>query len=250
MKTMIRFSSAVVLAAVLVAAAAPAALCGKKDKVAVTVHESFHDRTLERIGILTIITPTVQVQDDRIEMMADMASGAIQDQGEFYLLFVNDLKAAAERAGEKEAYDTMIRVWNARRLLDPPSLKKIQAATSVDALIAVEVTHFEQKKLEAGQEGYATTTVGLKIQMFDARDLTPLWEASEIKVSKSPPYIPSAQVTQDASGGARQTAKGLPEPPQYDVVAQEVVDSVIGTFPKEKDKGKKKKAKKDDEESK
>jgi len=239
---MTRISHAALTAAVLIAAASPAAFAGKKDKVAVTVDKSFFDRKIERIGILAIITPTVQVQDDRVEMVADMASAAIQDQGDFYMLFENDLKSAAERAGEKEAYATLVRVWKARRELDPPSLAKVQAATQVDALIGVEVTHFEQKKLEYTEEGYATTTVGLKVQMFDARDRTPLWEASLIKVAKSVPYNPSMFVTSDAGGLTRQGIKGVPDPPEYDDVSQEVVDDVIGTFPHEK----KKKSKDDD----
>ena len=133
---------------------------------------------------------------------------------------------------------TLLRVWLSRRAIEPPALARLGPATSIDAIVAAEVTHFEQFKLDYTQEGYSTTTVGLKIQMFDARDLTLLWQASEVYVAKSPPYNPSSFVTPDAGGVSRQGMKGVPPSPPYEMVSKKVVKDVISTFPREKEKGK------------
>ena len=93
----------------------------------------------------------------------------------------------------------------------------------------MDLTHWEQHHLEVGVEGYATTTVGLRARMWDATDRTLLWEASLVKIGKSPPYSPSSGET---------SVKSVPEPPKFQQIAEEVVLEVIGSYPKPEDKEK------------
>lgn len=230
-----QFGRAVLIAAAIVSLTGMEAGAAKpKALVAVKVDSTFFSRSLKRIAILDIITPAVE--DPRVAEIEHLVQAALQDQGEFLLLFPEDLRTAAEHAGEKVAYETLLRVWHSRRVIDTPALAKVGPAASIDALVAAEVTHFEQYKLEYTQEGYSTTTVGLKIQMYDARDNTLLWEASEVYVAKSPFYDASSYVSPDAGGVSKQAMRGLPPPPEYDDVSQKVVEDVISTFPHEKAK--------------
>jgi hypothetical protein len=215
---------------------------GSKSQVAVTVDPSYFDRKIQRLAILDVIKPTVT--DDRVDVIMDLFQAEIQDQGEFFLLFMDDLKAAAQRAGVKTEYETLVRVWRSRHEIEGPALDKVAQATNIDALICATITHFEQFKLEYTQEGHSTTTVGLKVQMFDAKDKKTLWEASEVKVAKSPPYQPEGYVSSDAGGVTRQGMRGVPEPPEVELVCEQVVKDVVGTFPKEEEKDEKKTDKK------
>lgn len=220
------------LALLILLPATALAAKGKKSEAAVKVDPTFFDRRIERIGLLTVTL--LRTDDTRTEMVIDMVQSALQEQGEFEVHFPDDIKSSAERSDHKADYETLMRVWLARRELDPPALKKISEALVLDAMVGVELTHWEQQQIDYTQEGNSTTTVGLKVWMWDARDRTLLWEASLIKTAKSPPYDPSNSVVADAGGGARQGIKNVPAPPEYDDVAQEVVDKVLGTYPKEK----------------
>jgi hypothetical protein len=238
----------------LCAALLPATVMGaKKQKVAVTVDPSFKEKKISRIAVLQVITPSGV--DDRVYEMEDPILAAIQEQGEFDILFPTDFKAAAERGGAAESWTAIDRVWHSRREIEGPQLQKVQQATSIDALVGVEVTHFEQHRLDFSTEGTSTTTVGLKVWMFDARDKKLLWQASQVYVAESPPYNPSNSVASDASGVTRQVGKNVPEPPEYDDTYDKVIQNVIGTYPKaesekesdKKDSKKKKKEKESEE---
>lgn len=239
-----------ILHGVLLAACCAAALStpvrAAKEKVAFSVDPAYFERKINRIALIDIITPSDA--DERVLEMVPTIQAAIQEQGDFDLLFPDDFQAAAERGGAREAWETLHRVWHSRRELDPPSLARVAAATSVDAIIGAEVTHFEQFKIDYQTEGYSTTTVGLRIQMFDAHDRKVLWQASMVHVAKSPPYNPAGYVGSDAGGGTVQTGKGVPDPPEFDDTAEKVVNDVINTFPKAKEAGadKKKSGKNED----
>lgn len=218
------------VAVCLAALSSSPALAARGDRVAVTVAPDYFQRKIGKIALLDVITP--RGVDDRVFEMEDMIQFALQEQGDFEILFPSDFKSAAERGGAKEAYEALLRVWRSRRDIEAPSLAKVAPATSIDALLAAEVTHFEQAKIDFMQEGNSTTTIGLKIQMFDAHDRTLLWEASMVKVEKSQPYKPDAYITADASGRSQQRVNVVPEPPEYELTSQKVVDLVIGTFPR------------------
>jgi hypothetical protein len=234
------FQRLTVVAACLAGLAGPPAHAAKGDRVAFTVAPDYFEKKIGKIAILDVITP--RGVDDRVFEIEDMIQFALQEQGDFEILFPSDFKSAAERGGARTAYEALLRVWRSRREIEAPSFAKVVPATSIDALIAAEVTHFEQEKIDFHVEGNSTTTVGLKIQMFDATDRHVLWEASIIKVEKSQPYKPDAYITADASGRSQQRVNVVPEPPEYDLTSQKVVDLVIGTFPKaENEKSDKKK---------
>jgi len=216
----------------LALAAGSAFAAKEKSTLKATVDPAYWDRKITKIGLLGFTWPH---QDDvrMEETIPDLVKAALQDQGEFTLLFPEDVRKAAELSGNKEAYETLMRVWRTRGELDPPALATIQAALGLDAMAGTEVTHWEQHQLDSSEEGYSTTTVGMRTRMWDAHDRLLLWEASMVKVANSPPYNPSGAV--DAGGTTRQTSKP-PEPPEYDVVTEEVVNEIIGSFPKDSNK--------------
>jgi hypothetical protein len=232
-----RLTGTAMTLATLLLLAGPAFAAKEKSQLKVTVDPAYWDKSIAKIGLLGFTWPH---QDDvrMAETIPDLVMGALQDQGDFTLLFPDDIKKAAELGGHKDAYETLLRVWRTRGELDPPALAVIQGALGLDALAGVDLTHWEQHQLDFSQEGYSTTTVGLRARLWDARDRTLLWDASLVKVAKSPPYNPSGASAADAGGTTRQAVKTVPEPPEYDVTADEVVTEVIGSYPKPEDKEK------------
>ncbi len=223
-----RLTGSVAMAIALVTVAGSAMAAKEKSELKVMVEPAFYNKPWNKIGLVGItypITNDVMMQ----EIMPDLVSSTLQDQGEFTLLFPEDIRKAAERGGFKEAYDTLARVWRSRGEIDPPSLAIVQQAINVDALILVDLTHWEQHHLEVGVEGYATTTVGLRARMWDASDRTLLWEATLVKIGKSPPYSPALGET---------SIRSVPEAPKFELIAEEVVQATIGSYPKPEDKEK------------
>jgi len=232
-----RLTGAMALAIALVTVAGSAMAAKEKSELKVTIDPAFWNKSWTKIGLVGITYP---VSNDvrKEEIIPDLVSSVLQEQGDFTLLFPDDIRKAAERGGFKEAYDTLARVWRTRGEIDPPSLAIVQQAINVEALVLVDLTHWDMQHLEVGIEGYATTTVGLRARMWDATDRTLVWEASLIKIGKSPPYNPSGDTAVDASGATRQSVKSIPEPPTYEQIAEEVVNEVIGSYPKPEDKEK------------
>lgn len=224
-------------------AASPRAARAAKDQVAVTVDSTFFSHPLKTIAVLDMLTPSFE--DERVFKMQDMVEEALTAKGEFTMMYPNDLKAAAEKSGAADAYATLVRVWQQRRVIDPPAMEKVAEVVGIDALVGIEVTHWEQYQIDLTSEGNSTTTVGLKLSMYSARDKVLLWQASEIYVAKSPPYNPSNAVV-DAGGETRAASKSAaPKPPEYVPTAQRVVKDVFATWPKA-GKGDKKDGKKGD----
>lgn len=230
-----RLIGAMVVAISLVALAGSAIAAKEKSQLAIKVDPAFWEKPLNKIGLLGISYP---ISNDAMmaEIVPDLINGTLQDQGEFTLLYPDDIRMAAERGGFKQAYDTLIRVWRNRGEIDPPSLATVQAAVGLDAIVGVELTHWEQHKLDFSEEGYSTTTVGLRSRLWSVSDRILLWEASLVKVGKSPPYDPSGSSASDVGGNSRQTVKTVPDPPKYEEIAEDVVLEVIGSYPKPEDK--------------
>lgn len=213
----------------------------KKDKseVAVSIDSTFFAHPLKSVGFLPMLTPSVD--DERVDMIQELVEGELQEKGDFTLLFPQDVKSAAERSGAKDAFATLLRVWQQRRIIDPPAMETVAATLGLDAIVGVEVTHWEQYKLDLETEGNSTTTVGLKVSVH-ASDRTRLWEASRVYVAKSPPYNPSNSMVSDAAGQARAAGRaGTPDPPEFETTAERVVKEVMATWPTEKGKRKKEK---------
>jgi hypothetical protein len=236
------FALAVLLGLVGVGAAPRPALASK-DQVAVTVDSTFFSHPLKTIAVLDMLTPSFE--DERVFKMQDMVEEALTAKGDFTMMYPNDLKAAVEKTGAAEAYSTLVRVWQQRRVIDTPAMEKVAETVGIDALVGIEVTHWEQYQIDMTSEGNSTTTVGLKISMYSAREKLLLWQASMIYVAKSPPYNPSNAVV-ETGGEARAAGKSVaPKPPEYVPTAQRVVKDVFATWPKA-GKGDKKDGKKGD----
>jgi len=219
-----RLTGTVALAIALVTVAGSAMAAKEKSALKVTVDPAFFDKTITKIGLMKLVYP---ITNDAMmeEILPDLVNGTLQDQGEFTILYPDDIRVAAERGGYKEAFETLVRVWRTRGEIDAQSLAKVNQAVGLDAIVCVELTHWEQKKLDITEEGYSTTTVGLRCRMWNVADQALHWEASLVKVANSPPYTPSGS-----------TADRVPESPRYEEVAEAVVQEVIGSYPKPEDK--------------
>jgi hypothetical protein len=186
--------------------------------------DSVLSHPLKTIAVLDMLTPSFE--DERVFKMQDMVEEALTAKGDFTMMYPNDLKAAVEKTGAAEAYTTLVRVWQQRRVIDTPAMEKVAETVGIDAVVGIEVTHWEQYQIDMTSEGNSTTTVGLKISMYSAREKLLLWQASMIYVAKSPPYNPSNAVV-ETGGEARAAGKSVaPKPPEYVPTAQRVVKEV------------------------
>jgi hypothetical protein len=130
-----------------------------------------------------------------------------------------------------EDHARLVRTWQKKRTVDENVVERLLAATGYDALIAAEVSRWEEIKLQATQEGTSDTTVGAAVKLY-AKDGTLLWSASKLLTEESVGYLPSFNTRATESGRAVTTSQGaVPDPPPIDRVAKKVADDLAREMP-------------------
>jgi hypothetical protein len=187
------------------------------------------DYQVTRVAILGIANTA---GDEEALQIADYVVQALMTTGMYQFATPEDFERDAKRLAVSEDYERLLRTWQKKRLLDEPVMERVLEKTGYDALIAMEVTRWEEVKLEPSQEGTSDTSVGLDVSMF-AIDGTPLWSASDDRTVESRPYLPSFNTRATSSGEAATTAtSAVPDPPPIEQVAREVANDVVATLPR------------------
>lgn len=141
--------------------------------------------------------------------------------------FLND----ATRVNMAEDHARLVRTWQKKRTIDENVVERLLDATGYDALIAADVSKWEEVKLQPDQEGTSDTTVGVGVKMY-AKDGTLLWKASELQTEESITYLPSFNTRATEGGRAITTSQGaVPEPPPIHQVAKKVAEDLAKEMP-------------------
>lgn len=222
-----------VLAAILVAFIAlpgcqSATGQSESGQVATELAANLADYNINNVAILGFVNTTGDSQAD--EMATTMVQ-ALYKTGKYHFATAEEFANDVKRAGMESDYSRMVEAWEKKRTVDEEILKKVLERTGYDAVIGMEITKWEEVKLQPNQEGTSDTSVGIRVAMY-AADGTLLWSASRLRTDHSVSYLPSYNTRATTAGEAITTSKAaVPDPPQIEKVAVEVADEVAATLP-------------------
>jgi|GEM_PF-3439237 len=205
---------------------------GKRPLVAVDLAPNSGDYTINKVGILTYRNGT---DNEKAREMTRFVIAALVRSGKYQFTKSGSLERDARRSDAAGEFDRLVDVWEHRRTLNKADVASLCKKTGYDALIVYEITEWAQEKLDVTQEGTSNTTVGLRMELW-ADDGTRIWNASGMKVERSPSYNPEINVRSTQNGQAVRNEGLVPDPPLIEPVAQEVADDVVKTLPQLNDK--------------
>lgn len=170
--------------------------------------------------------------DVEAEEMLLYLTQAIFGTEAFQFRSVDGFAKDAELAGVKEAYDKLYGGWMSHRVADPKLLGEVCAATKSDAIMGMEVTTWNQYKLQATEEGTSYTNVGVKLTLV-AADGVVVWESSSLRKFESQPYYPDWNNRADQTGINQTTSQSaIPDAPKFIRVAPEVAEEAVKKMPR------------------
>jgi hypothetical protein len=220
----------VLMIAALVALGGCKASSGKSKgtRVATELAPNLDDYHVETVAALGFVNNT---GDPEADEMATLMIQALYQAGVYHFVVKEDFERDAKRVGMGEDFDRMVRTWRKKLTVDEKIVERILAATEYDAVIGMEITKWEEVKLQAHQEGTSDTSVGVHLHMYGP-DGTLLWSASDLKTEHSITYLPSFNTRATGSGEAVTTSAGaVPDPPPIRKVATEIAQNIAATMP-------------------
>jgi len=197
-------------------------------KVKTELAPNLDSYNVKKVAVLGVANTTGNPDADK---MADYVTRALGATDKYYFADRETFARDAEQFGVTEDYDRLVESWQKVRKLDPKFLAPVLKATAYDALIAIEVSKWEEVKLAPSQEGTSDTSVGTRVEMY-APDGTLLWSASDLKTERSQPYNPEYNIRATTQNEARTTSsRAVPDPPPIEKVATTVSTEIADTLP-------------------
>jgi hypothetical protein len=201
---------------------------GEGAKVATEVAPNLEDYNVETVAVLAFANTT---GDPKADEMAVYLVQSFYGRELYHFISSADFLNDATRVNMAEDHARLVRTWQKKRTIDENVVERLLAATGYDAMIAADVSKWEEVKLQANQEGTSDTTVGAGVKMY-AKDGTLLWEASELQTEESVAYLPSFNTRATESGRAVTTSQGaVPDPPPIHQVAKRVAADLAKEMP-------------------
>ena len=184
--------------------------------------------TVNRVALLDAVNTSGDTDGDE---MVEYLVRALHASGKYQFASAAEFARDAARAGVEADHDRLAQTWKQRRTVEPRLAEGVLTATSYDALLALEVTHWEELQIQATQEGSSSTTVGIRVRMY-AADGTLLWTGSDRRTVDSAPYLPEFNQRATATGQIRTTSSAaVPEPPRVETVAPLVAEELAAAMP-------------------
>jgi len=204
-------------------------------RVALEIAPNIDDYHVENVAVLTLTNNT---GDKEADEMSTYMTQALYETGIYHFVTAQSFARDAKRSGVEAEHARMVSTWRKKRTADGLIVRTVLAATGYDAVVAYEVTKWEEVELQPDQEGTADTSVGIVVKMYGA-DGELLWGASDLVTKESIEYLPSYNTRSTVSGEARTTSSGaIPDPPPIEGVAAELARNVASTMPTIKGKDK------------
>lgn len=200
---------------------------GKRPLVATELAANLAGYSVKKVAMLEMVNSSGEAKALQI---VPFVYAALQEAGLVQFAKPDAYVRDAERSGVGAELKKAQTVWDKTRALTRADVEPLLTATGHDALLAYEVTHWQEDKVGLTQEGTSKTQVGLKMAMY-APDGTLLWKGSSLKLAESVPYNPSLNVKATEQGEAIYDESRVPLPPPILPVAQVLASEVVATMP-------------------
>jgi len=195
-------------------------------KVKVQLSPNLANYNVQEVAILGLANTSNESEADQ---MAAHLIRALNATGKYHFVTTEQFATDAKRMGVSVEFDRLRNTWLKKRVMEPEIVKKVLTASKFDAVVGMEVSRWEKRKLDPLEEGTSDTSVGVLVRMV-AQDGTILWSASQNKTVQSPPYLPNLRAT--SSGGEAVATSSPPPPPDIKKVAMDMANEITATLPK------------------
>lgn len=189
------------------------------------------------IQSLGFVTVGSSVGDEVARQIAeDIVVGQLaSNQERFVILNAQTARARAAAATAGDTFDRLVKVWRSDRLADKFLVQGLCTKMGVDGLLFGELNDWKCEKVDAMEEGSASTQVAMRLAIFSGKTGMTVWEAQKTIRRESEVYTPAGGggASDPGSYNARaQRSSGLtPEPPRPEDVAVDVLASIMAAFP-------------------
>ena len=197
-------------------------------RVATDVAANIDDYHIESIAILGYSNTTGVKEANE---MADFVTAALLQSGKYRFDIAEDFERHLNVLDMGDDHARIMSTWLKKQKVDEAVIQRVLKATGHDAILAMEITKWQEVKLQATQEGTSDTSVGIRLNLY-AADGTLLWKASDLKTAHSVEYLPAFNIKATQSGQARTTSEhAVPDPPPIKKVAIEVAQNIVAQMP-------------------
>jgi hypothetical protein len=232
------------LAAVCLLAIAGSALAGQHPQT----NELAKDFTAKHITTIAAVpfASDIAEDEDPDKIAASMLEGKFYQAlaaggGGYTLLPAPEVGRVIEEQKQTDAMKKFYKHWiNDQEEVDEDFIKNVAHHLKTDAVVVGAVDVWHQAPVDISESGTARTSVGLLIGMFDGATGKLLWIGRDENFQEALRYTPNDPGTSlghnQQRGAMERTnlrvATGVYAPPDFPIVADIVVQSLVGAFPK------------------
>ena len=186
-----------------------------------------------RVAIMPILNSSPEVGAPKImqDILRDRLKEVPADRATF--LHPPDTERLLSDRDAMAQGDVLLNTWSDYGRLDSTAASGLDSILTVDAILFVKVTEWENVRVNTIGRGESNTTVGLQFALFDLHTGKKIWWrdpreqrfAQEIDVS-------SGSVNYDETGYIQ--SRNVTDPPRYEDVAADLIRSAFKKFPQQK----------------
>jgi hypothetical protein len=183
-----------------------------------------------RVAILPIMNGSQDLGAPKImgDILRDQLKIVPADRAAFLLPF--DSERILSERGQLVLGDRLTTKWGKYGTLDSTAVAAIDSIFTLDAILFVKVTEWENHRVTVIGAGDSNTTVGLSFACYDVKTLKKIWfkEPREQRFGQEIDAS-SGAVNYDATGFIQN--KRATDPPRYEDVAADLVRDAFKKFP-------------------
>jgi hypothetical protein len=183
-----------------------------------------------RVAILPLVNNTQEL--GATKMMEDILRDQLKEVPESRAVFlqpgdVERILTPIDQLGKAYAVTDH---WSKYQTLDSTALQGLDSMLTVDAVLCVKISEWENHRVVVVGTGQSSATVGLSFALFDVPSKRLLWSKSPREQRFAAEQdISSANINYDETGVIQRKADS--QPPRYEAVAGDLVRDAFKKFP-------------------
>jgi hypothetical protein len=149
------------------------------------------------------------------------------------------LRLRARREGLEGDLNSVIDAWKSQHVVERFALKRLAEKLRIDGIVLGDLTRWRTEQVDWQSEGNSFTEVGITLSMYDAGTGVLAWKAERMERQESAHYrhgqgVGSGTYQERGGSGTERTERAdkiAPKPPDPQIVAENVVQSLMMGLP-------------------
>ncbi|HEX7076873.1 MAG TPA: hypothetical protein VF363_00465 [Candidatus Eisenbacteria bacterium] len=181
-----------------------------------------------RVAILPFVNSTQEI--GATKMMDDVMRDQLKEVSRAIFLMPGDVERILSGLDQLGKVDLITDRWAKYRTLDSTAVTGLDSLLTVDAILCVKISEWENHRVPVVGMGQSSATVGLSFALYDIATKKLLW-------SKDPREQRFGAELDPATGSANYDETGViqrksdNQPPRYEAVAGDLVRDAFKKFP-------------------